>query len=203
MPPLMARDDVPPVPIKHGRVCAGVCARNPLTRGRFDPDDDVFYWDEAVRWTVDELSKLDLTGKPIRMMHADEDELPAVGSILHNFMDNSGHLHIVAEISGDDKYGQAAISLVDNGTCHELSIGYPLDRDPVTKVVYHSDVDEVRNAPPPPFLLNAHAAAGQFGRQGALSRVPSECQGKQEQWSSKIHLGSVHNLQSGASISKR
>lgn len=86
---------------------------------------------------------MDLNGTPMRLMHSDEEELPPVGEILHNFLDNSGNLHIIAEIPGNDEYGRAAISLVDNGTCHELSVGYPLKRDPLTRVVSHGKIDEI------------------------------------------------------------
>lgn len=53
-----------------------------------DPDDDVFYWDEAIRWTVDELKGMDLYGLPMRMMHEPEEKLPSIGQVTNNFMDN-------------------------------------------------------------------------------------------------------------------
>ncbi len=102
----------------------------------------VFYHDESVRFTVDELSRMNLMGKPIRIQH--NTTLPQVGQIVHNWTDKqTGYLHILGEIPATSKYGQAAISLVDNGTCSELSISYPLERNPATKEVSHLEVDEV------------------------------------------------------------
>jgi hypothetical protein len=106
-----------------------------------DPDEDVFYGDEAVRWTVQELDKMKLTGIPLRVQH--KDKLPAVGRVLDNWVDRDGNLHILGELDGTTKYGRTAISLVDSGACHELSIGYPLTRDPVSKEVSRLGVDEI------------------------------------------------------------
>lgn len=105
-------------------------------------DDNVFYHDESVRFTVDELSRMNLFGTPIRIQHSTD--LPAIGQIVHNWTDKkTGYLHILGEIPNDSRYGQAAISLIDNGTCSELSISYPLERNPETMEVTHLPVDEV------------------------------------------------------------
>jgi len=106
-----------------------------------DPDEDVFYGDESVRWTVRELQQMKLEGVPLRVQH--KDRLPAVGRILDNWVDGDGNLHILGELDGSTKYGRTAISLVDSGACHELSIGYPLMRDPVSKEVSRMGVDEI------------------------------------------------------------
>lgn len=119
----------------------------------FDPDEDVFYWDEAIRWTVDELRGLNLHGVPLRIQHQPNEDLPAVGYIVDNFVDSDGHLHIIGEIPNngpDDYYARAAISLIDNGACQELSVGYPLERNPKTKEVTHLGIDEVS------FVTEAH-----------------------------------------------
>jgi hypothetical protein len=106
-----------------------------------NPDEDVFYGDESVRWTVDELKSLNLKGVPIRVQHSGK--LPKVGSILKNWVDPDGNLHIRGAIPGDSDYGRAAISLVDSGACQELSISYPLLRNPRTHEVSRMGVDEV------------------------------------------------------------
>ncbi len=108
----------------------------------YEGNDDVFYWDEAIRWTVDELKGMDMRGTPIRMMHEEEEDLPAVGKVCHNFVDDNGDLHIVAELFADTKLGKRAIEMMDEGICEEISIGYPLHRDKFTQQVYHSGVDE-------------------------------------------------------------
>ena len=109
------------------------------------PDDDVFYWDESIRWTVDELASMDLYGVPMRVQHDTSDDLPSVGSIIHSFVDSEGNLRIVAEVPAGpgNEYGNAMATLIDNGTCSDLSISYPLERDPHTQVVRHGPVDEV------------------------------------------------------------
>jgi len=108
-----------------------------------DPDDDVFYWDEAVRWTVDELKKLDLVGKPLRVQHQPDEELPSVGEIVANYVDNEGHLHIIGNVPAGNKFQNAVISLIDNDVISDLSIGYPLERNKKTGEVVHLGVDEV------------------------------------------------------------
>lgn len=109
------------------------------------PDEDVFYSDEAVRWTVSELQALKLSGTPMRFMH--EGKLPAVGKVVENFVDHDGHLHIVAKLRGDTKYGRKAIEFVDSGECHELSVGYPLVRNHRTREVKRAGIDEVSLVP--------------------------------------------------------
>jgi len=138
------------------------------------PDDDVFYWDEAIRWTVNELSQMDLTGKPFRIQHASSEELPPAGWIVHNYMDDRGNLRIIAEIPNDGPYGTAAINLMDNGTCEEFSVGYPIERDPVTKVVTLSPIDEVSMVNEAHFrgcraAIKAHKRSGDNTSQQKLS----------------------------------
>lgn len=108
-----------------------------------DPDQEVFYNDESVRWTVDELKELDLHGVPMRVQH--RPDMPPVGTILHNYLDSKNRLRIVAEVPAgrENAYGNAIASLIDNDSCSELSIGYPLERNPVTHEVRHMGVDEV------------------------------------------------------------
>ncbi len=42
----------------------------------------------------------------------------------------------------DDAYGKKVVEFLDNGTFEELSIGYPLYRDPKTKIVSRLGIDE-------------------------------------------------------------
>ncbi len=135
-----------------------------------DPDEDIFYSDESVRWTVRELRAMKLAGKPLRVMH--QDELPAVGTITDNWVDKDGDLHITAEISGKGRYGQLAIDFVDSGACHELSVGYPLRRNPHTKEVHRLDIDEVS------IVNEAHFRGCQVnvkaGRSASGTKLPTE-----------------------------
>jgi len=97
-----------------------------------NPDEDVFYGDEAVRWTEGELRAMRLHGIPLRVLHTD---LPPVGMVIDNWVDNAGHLHIFGELYGNTEYGRTAIGYLDSGACHELSIGYPISRDRTTGVL--------------------------------------------------------------------
>jgi len=109
----------------------------------YNDDEDVFYEDEAIAWERGELEAQNLQRKPIRLMHKDAHEFPAVGQIHHNFVDSDGNLVIVAEIPCDSPAQERLIKWFDEGKCDELSIGYELLRDPRTHEVYHGDIDEV------------------------------------------------------------
>ena len=102
---------------------------------------DVFYSDESVLLSVDQLTEMDLEGTPLRVQH--DEDLPPVGEILANWVDGNGDLHILGEVPNDSKYNQAVINLIDSDICSDLSISYPLERDPYTKEVTHLKVDEV------------------------------------------------------------
>jgi len=106
-------------------------------------DDDIFYSDEAIRWTVGELKAMNLEGIPLRVQHASQKDLPAAGTVLHNYMDDAGNLRIIAEIPNNTKFGMAAINLMDKGICEQFSVGYPLERNPVTKEVKLRPIDEI------------------------------------------------------------
>lgn len=110
-----------------------------------NPDEDVFYSDEAVRWTVRELKAMRLYDTPLRFMH--KTRLPVIGKVMDNFVDSKGHLHIVGRLYGNTKYGRKAIEFVDSGECHELSVGYPLARNAKTKEVVHGKIDEISIVP--------------------------------------------------------
>ena len=110
-----------------------------------DPEEDTFYSDEAVRWTVRELKAMKLRGTPLRFMH--KTRLPAVGKIEDNWVDSNGNLHIVGRIYGNTMSGRKAIEFLDSGACHELSVGYPLIRNDRTKEVVHGHIEEVSLVP--------------------------------------------------------
>jgi|WetSurMetagenome_2_1015567.scaffolds.fasta_scaffold00112_34 hypothetical protein len=138
-----------------------------------DSDEDVFYSDEAVRWTVGQLNKMKLYGTPIRFMH--KDRLPSVGKIMSNFVDSQGNLHIVATIKGDTKYGRKAIEFVDSGECHELSVGYGLHRDKHSKEVTHGNIDEVSIVPEAHFRgCQVNVKAGRSGQSTTESQKPRQ-----------------------------
>lgn len=106
-----------------------------------NPDNRVFYADESVCLTVDELRGLDLRGVPMRVQH--KTDLPPVGQILGNWVDKEGRLWIHAEVPSDTPYHRAMIGMIDNGTCSDLSISYGVERNPETGEVYHDSVDEI------------------------------------------------------------
>jgi hypothetical protein len=112
-----------------------------------DPNDDVFYHDEAVRWTVAQLEKMDLYDVPMKAVHSEKEDLPPVGTIVTNFIDKNGDLHIIGEVPDDTELGKAVISMIDNGACSELSVSYPLDRDTRTGEVFHGAISEVSFVP--------------------------------------------------------
>jgi hypothetical protein len=155
-----------------------------------DPDDDVFYWDEAIRWTVNELEGMDLWDVPMRIQHTEEEVLPSVGKILENFVDSDGHLHIVAEVPCDSDLGKAAISLIDNGTCAEFSVGYGLYRDPVTKEVKHGDIDEVS------FVTQAHFRGCKVGVRAGKRDGPANTQAPYTAYRT-VRGGAGGNLETG------
>jgi hypothetical protein len=110
-----------------------------------NPDEEVFYSDEAVRWTVGELKALRLYGTPLKFMH--QGRLPAVGKVVDNSVDKDGNLHIVGRLYGSTGYGQKAIQFLDSGDCHELSVGYALTRNDHTKEVERGTIDEISLVP--------------------------------------------------------
>lgn len=109
----------------------------------FNDDEDVFYEDESIAWERRELEAQNLQHKPIRLMHKDAKDYPAVGTIHSNFVDSDGNLVILAEIPCNSPAQERLIKWFDEGKCDELSIGYELLRDPRTHEVYHGDIDEV------------------------------------------------------------
>lgn len=106
-----------------------------------NPDNRVFYADESVCLTVDELRALDLTGVPMRVQH--KTDLPPVGQILGNWVDDQGRLWIHAEVPNESRYHASMIRMIDDGTCSDLSISYGVERNPDTGEVYHDKVDEI------------------------------------------------------------
>lgn len=82
-------------------------------------------------------------------------------------------MHIIAEIPADTILGKAAISLIDNGTCDHLSIGYPLERNPVTKEVSHRGVDEISFVDIPHFRgCNVSVKANRKNREAPDPMAP-------------------------------
>jgi hypothetical protein len=110
-----------------------------------NPNEDIFYSDEAVRWTVRELQAMRLYGTRMCFMH--QGRLPSVGTIVDNSVDGQGNLHIIARLHGNTAYGRKAIEFVDSGACHELSVGYELTRNENTKEVSRGNIDEVSLVP--------------------------------------------------------
>lgn len=103
-------------------------------------DPDIFYSDEAVRYTYDELRALNLEGKPICVHHHPE---LRIGTIIWNKVDDRGDLRIIAEISDETHLGRAMIKEIDNGTLGGLSVGYTNVIDPQTRKIEHKIFDEV------------------------------------------------------------
>jgi hypothetical protein len=106
-----------------------------------NPDNRVFYSDESVCMTVDQLRSLKLAGTPMRVQH--KTDLPPVGEILDNWVDKEGRLWIHAEVPADTPYQTEMIKLIDNGHCSDLSISYGVERDPDTGEVFQLPVDEI------------------------------------------------------------
>jgi hypothetical protein len=108
----------------------------------WDSDDpDIFYNDESIRFTIQELRDMDLMGTPLCIHHQEELK---VGEILHNWVDrNTGDLHIVAELDGKSKLSAGMITQVDNGVLSGLSMGYGNIRHMGTGIVEERRVDEI------------------------------------------------------------
>lgn len=106
-----------------------------------NPDNRIFYADESVCLTVDELKALDLAGVPMRVQH--DTDLPPVGVILGNWVDKQGRLWIHGEVPNESRYHESMIQLIDSGRCSDLSISYGVERNPETGEVYHDKVDEI------------------------------------------------------------
>lgn len=85
----------------------------------------------SIRWTVDELRRMNLVGVPLHVSH-DTEELPPVGKVLSSYIDDkTGNLHIIGEIRGNDVVGQTMIDMLDKARLLELiqfntSLGGPL-----------------------------------------------------------------------------
>ena len=128
-----------------------------------NPDEDVFYSHEAVRWTTRELKAMKLYGTRMCFMH--KNRLPSVGKIVDNHVDSEGNLRIVAKLYGNTKYGKKAIEFLDSGACQELSVGYQLTRNDVTKEVSRGLIDEVSLVPEAHFRgCKVNVKAGRKGQ---------------------------------------
>lgn len=105
-----------------------------------EPDEEIFYRNDAVRYTRAELEKVDLTGTPLCVQHLKK--LP-IGTVWHNWLDSQGHMHIIGEVFNDGNLGDGVIRNIDNGVLTDLSLGYILRRNPKTGQVSHKGIDEV------------------------------------------------------------
>jgi hypothetical protein len=134
-----------------------------------NPNEDVFYGDESVRWTESELRELNLEDIPLKPLH--HPKLPPIGRVVGNWVDPSGNLHIMGELDGTSTYGKQMISYLDSGACHELSIGYELWRDDVTGEVSRLGVKEISMVPIAHFRgckVNIQASKGDAAAPPAL-----------------------------------
>lgn len=128
-----------------------------------NPDEDVFYSHEAVRWTTRELKAMKLYGTRMCFMH--KNRLPSVGKIVDNHVDKDGNLRIIARLYADTKYGKKAIEFLDSGACQELSVGYGLTRNDWTKEVSRGAIDEVSLVPEAHFRgCKVNVKAGRKGQ---------------------------------------
>jgi hypothetical protein len=140
-----------------------------------NPNEDIFYGDESVRWTEAELRELNLKGVPLKPLH--HPTLPPVGHVVRNWVDPAGHLHICGELDGSTAYGKQMIEFLDDGVCHELSIGYPLWRDDATGEVSRLGVEEISIVPQAHFRgckvnIQAASAAGGGKAQPEAPELP-------------------------------
>src|SRR5208283_6040108 len=94
-----------------------------------------------------------------------KNRLPSVGKIVDTHVDSEGNLRIVARLDASTKYGKKAIEFLDSGECQELSVGYGLTRNDVTKEVSRGKIDEVSLVPEAHFRgCKVNVKAGRKGQ---------------------------------------
>jgi len=124
-----------------------------------NPDEDVFYSHEAVRWTVRELKAMNLYGTRLCFMH--KAKMPSVGKVIYNEVDEDGNLRIIGRLFRGTGPGRKAIEFLDSGLCQELSVGYELMRNDATKEVIRGKIDEISLVPEAHFQgCKVHITAG-------------------------------------------
>lgn len=113
-----------------------------------DSDPEVFYMDEAIRWTQDELRNINLRGKPICIEH---DPGKRAGTILEHWVDERGDFRLVARIDASTREGRAIVEAIDSGRMRGLSVGYINQMDPRTGRVTAKEFEEISLCETPHF----------------------------------------------------